>query len=188
MPRTKFSGAKALFDPDMQHVAGEALNSLDASVPESYQYPEGIIQYNMAICNVIKEVLGRGVCLEEIPAYLDISKDRLDSWCKEHPELVEAIAAGYEKSKAWFYAQGRQNLMNKHFNTQMWNGFMQNEYGWTGKRTQVTQVPKTEQKLIDFDTLDDDEVKLLNELVNRKAAAASSRARVVDIEPEEHNA
>lgn len=79
-----------------------------------------------------------GASDEEIKAIIyrwrgKFSNDLWDRWVKEELEFSETIKTGKILAAAWWYKNGRKNLINKEFNYTGWYMQMKNRFGWKDK-------------------------------------------------------
>lgn len=75
----------------------------------------------------------QGASDEEVAAALKISMTQFKRYYAADPSFTVAVDDGRGVAKAWWLAQGRENLHNKQFNYTGWFQNMKNRYGWADK-------------------------------------------------------
>jgi hypothetical protein len=93
--------------------------------------------------DTIIEIMRVGGSLDEIKALLNISNDLYERFMDEEPEFSETVKRGKQLSKAWWMAEGRNNLHSKTFSPVLWYMNMKNRFGWADRQeTNINiQVP-----------------------------------------------
>ncbi len=126
-------------------------------------------------------MMAQGASKLELCIELGISKTTIIRWENSYDEFQVAIQLGLEIGEAWWRKQGRENILNPYFNSQLWMMNMSNRYGWTrrvegailtiaGKEsTELAQLKAAENP--DKDTLNgnigsEEQEKLLNLLID----------------------
>lgn len=74
-------------------------------------------KYDPAFCAKVVELGREGKSKAQIAAALDVVRQTLDDWAKEHAEFSDAIAQARELSLAWWEEQGQAGVWGgKQFN------------------------------------------------------------------------
>ena len=79
---------------------------------------------------LIAELLSYGMSLTAAAGYMGITLHKLVAWRKKHPLFDEACEHGENLARGWWEELGRRNILNKNFNTKMFQLYMTNQYGW----------------------------------------------------------
>lgn len=64
-------------------------------------------KYDPSFCDVVIAAGAEGKTLANMADALDVSRDTVNEWRKEHPEFSAAVKRGLEKAQAWWEEQGR---------------------------------------------------------------------------------
>jgi hypothetical protein len=66
------------------------------------------------------------------------NQDTWERWLKEEPEFAELIDYCRQICHAWWLKKGRSNLGNQNFNARLYALQMNNRFGWSDARHDVT--------------------------------------------------
>lgn len=75
----------------------------------------------------------------EIAKELGVTKASFDKMYAEVPAFTAFVDKGRTLSQAWWMTTLRSNLMNKEFNTSLFNFAMKNRFGWADKVETTSQ-------------------------------------------------
>lgn len=81
----------------------------------------------------ILNMYSEGASDAEVAASLDLPEKRFMELYDENPALQKIINIGRTKSKAWWYAVGRRNLLSKGWQGATWSMNMKNRFNWADK-------------------------------------------------------
>lgn len=81
----------------------------------------------------IAEAYESGAADVEIAKLLDITIADFYKLEQEQPAFAKFVEKGRTMSQAWWYSVARRNLLEKQFNTALWNFNMKNRFGWADK-------------------------------------------------------
>lgn len=70
-------------------------------------------KYDPAMCEMVIALGADGITLAGMADALDVSRDTVNEWRKEHPEFSAAIKRGLEKAQAWWEEEGRKATFGK---------------------------------------------------------------------------
>lgn len=76
----------------------------------------------------------------EIAELLGMTMKQFHTLCEENEAFRVFVEKGSTIAQAWWWRQGRTNLRNKSFSTQMWAFNMKNRYGWAEKSDSTSTV------------------------------------------------
>lgn len=80
------------------------------------------------MCERVGELFSQGASMAEICLELDICFQTWRNWQQEHPEFLEAVKRGEDKSRGWWEKNGRVALREKDFNYTGWYMNMKNRF------------------------------------------------------------
>lgn len=67
-------------------------------------------KYKPEYCEMVIEHMSEGFSVESFAALVDTHKQTIYNWMQEHPEFLDAIKIGYDKSRLWWEIQGMNGL------------------------------------------------------------------------------
>jgi len=77
-------------------------------------------KYKPELCNDVLEYMRQGDSKIAVAAKLDISRDTLYEWAKEHKEFSDTIKRGVELSQAWWEDLGKELVLAGQGNATAW--------------------------------------------------------------------
>lgn len=90
--------------------------------------------YEEWMCDKAVELMREGASKTEVAAELGLgSKQMLYDYVKKYPQFQDAIKKGELLSEAWWERHGRQNIVNKEFNSTLWYMNMKNRFKWSDR-------------------------------------------------------
>lgn len=81
----------------------------------------------------LKALYEQGASDVEIARELGLSLREFAKMEKEIPTFARFVELGRTMAQAWWYTAGRKNIINKDFNTTLYNFNMKNRFGWADK-------------------------------------------------------
>ena len=84
--------------------------------------------YQKRFCSVVLNQGRQGKSLTQIAAYLGVTRKRLYSWMKDHPEFKDAVEMAREHSQAWWENKAQKSLDSKHFQGSMLGKMMASRF------------------------------------------------------------
>ena len=119
--------------------------------------------YDPAYCELVIEYGARGKSLAWMAAELNVAKDTLYEWQKQHPAFSDAMARARTKSQAWWEDFGQDNTLLGQgagtFNAAAWGKSISARFSddWrenkgvelTGANGGPVQIAKVERAIID---------------------------------------
>lgn len=78
----------------------------------------------------------------EVCKELGITLKYFEGLYTSHPKFKELVDRGRDYAQAWWYEQGRKNLDNKSFMTELWKFNMANRHGWATKNDTKNLTPE----------------------------------------------
>jgi hypothetical protein len=75
-------------------------------------------------CERVIELGREGKSKAQIAAELDVCRNTLDNWAKEHPEFLSAITRARDLSLAWWEGEAQSGLKTSGFNASLWSRSM----------------------------------------------------------------
>lgn len=95
-------------------------------------------KYNPDFCDVVREVMAKGYSKEAVAGHLQISKDTLYAWEKEHKDFSDALKHGVELSRKFWEKIALDHITHtakgKQLNSTVWIFNMKNRFGWSDKK------------------------------------------------------
>lgn len=91
----------------------------------------------------------------EVIRSLKLTRRYFEDMLATSPKFKEIVDQGREYSESWWYEQGRTNLRNKEFVTELWKFNMANRHGWATKSeakresVEAVNIDKLRQELKD---------------------------------------
>lgn len=105
-------------------------------------------KYSPEFCDMVLEVMSQGYSKEAVAGHLEISKDTLYNWEKEHKDFSDALKRGVELSRVFWEKIGIEHITHfaksgKQLNATAWIFNMKNRFSWTDKKeVDVGEVTK----------------------------------------------
>jgi DNA-binding XRE family transcriptional regulator len=95
-------------------------------------------KYTPEMCDIVVNLFTQGFTQEEVCSFLGVTPWTMIEWRKKggdmyHPEFAEAFKLAKVHQKAWWFGEGRKNLTNREFNTNLFKLYMANMFGWDEK-------------------------------------------------------
>lgn len=109
-------------------------------------------KYDPAFCEKVVEWGKLGKSIAWMAASLDVHKDTIYEWQKQHPDFSDALARARCQSQKWWEDQGQDNLCAAVFKDGMWRANMAARFqdDWREKqevdlngKLQVSEVKRT---------------------------------------------
>lgn len=137
--------------------------------------------WNERTIPLVEEILYNGGSVIEVCQAMGISRMTFYRWRQDKTKTAfnRKIDELLEAAEAWWMRQGRTNLNNRQFNTQLYNLNMVNRFKWNSAQSETTKVvheTKTVKGSIDVDKL----IEKANS--ESPKSAAGSHLRVVNDE------
>lgn len=85
-------------------------------------------KYQPEFCDTVIEAGREGCGKAEIAAELDVTRETVNEWAKEHPEFSDAIHRAHELSLAWWEKQARTNLATSGYQSGLWKQAMSGRF------------------------------------------------------------
>lgn len=94
-------------------------------------------KYKKEYCELLVEHMSKGRSVESFGALIDVGKNTIYQWLKEHHDFQDAMDRGVAKSKQHWELLGEEGIWNewnslggRTFNTQVWAMNMRNRFKW----------------------------------------------------------
>lgn len=100
-------------------------------------------KYKPEFCEKVMDMGREGYGVAEIAAELDVTKQTVHNWQKEHPAFLDAMTRARDLSEGWWASQGRQGIWgkeNRRFNSNAYRLQMMNRFGWGEKSSREHTV------------------------------------------------
>lgn len=91
-------------------------------------------EYRQEYCQLAIDLMTEGASITEVAAEIGVMKQTVYNWMDAHPEFLDAIKEGVDRSEAWWEKQGRSNLKTKEFQAALWYMNMKNRFKWADKQ------------------------------------------------------
>jgi hypothetical protein len=82
-------------------------------------------KYKKAYCAIIIDKMSEGWSVSEVAAHLDVSRQTIENWKKDHPEFLDAFTRAKAAEQSWWERTGRESLTADKFQTHVWAKSMQ---------------------------------------------------------------
>lgn len=112
----------------------------------------------------------------EVAAELKITIKEFNKQLAENPGFNKLVQFGRTLSTAFWEGLARKNIVNKQFNTPLYNFYMKNKYGWADK---VETTSSNENTNIDLDTLREKVARQTSKFVATNHPELASVAKVL---------
>jgi hypothetical protein len=109
--------------------------------------------YDPSMCKKAILLLREGYSKTELAAALDLpNRETINEYAEKYQDFGDALKVGLMYSEAWWMGKGRENILNKEFNSTLWYMNMKNRFGWKDKVENNTTVTiKQEDALKDLE-------------------------------------
>lgn len=130
-------------------------------------------KYRPEYCEALIKHMASGLSFECFGATINVARDRVYAWAKEHPEFAEAKQAALQQGLLWWEKQGNMGLWQDRegptINTGMWIFNMKNRHRWQERhevetkdgdldvRSKIQALPMEELKRLVTEKLEDKE-------------------------------
>lgn len=84
--------------------------------------------YRPAMCARVVELGRQGCSKAELASDLDVTRETLDVWMREHSAFSDAVQRAREHSFAWWEAKARTNLGTAGFQANLWSKSMSGRF------------------------------------------------------------
>ena len=81
-------------------------------------------KYDPAFCETVIELGKAGKSVAYIATELDVCKDTIYQWAKEHPEFSDALTRASLWSQRWWEDKGQDGMEQQGFNASVWSRSM----------------------------------------------------------------
>jgi hypothetical protein len=102
-------------------------------------------KFQPEMCGELIKLMAQGWTKTEVATALGVHRQTLRRWVNPQgeyyqPEFAEAMSKGMTACGAWWEGEGRDNLMNRNFNTGLFALMMANMFGWRSASKRKTQI------------------------------------------------
>lgn len=96
-------------------------------------------KYDPSFCEKVIEFMRQGDSKEAVAGRLEIAKDTLYRWAKEHEEFSDAIKRGETLSQVFWEDMGKDMVLSGQGSASSWIFNMKNRFSWRDKsETEIT--------------------------------------------------
>lgn len=81
-------------------------------------------EYRPEYCDKVIELGRLGKSVVQMACAIDVARDTLYQWCKDHPEFSDAFTRARQLSQDWWENQAQCGLTADRFNASLWSRSM----------------------------------------------------------------
>lgn len=104
-------------------------------------------KYKPEYCEAVIDHMSQGFSFETFGATINVSRNTLYVWCKDHPEFDEARKIAMDKCQMWWEKTGHEGMFmggkDTPFQAGMWNFNMSARFKWSQKVEQKVDATLT---------------------------------------------
>lgn len=132
--------------------------------PKVHPEIKGVIQeskYKPEYCQMLVDHMSEGFSFETFAAKINVCRDTLYEWVKQHPEFAKAKKIAFDKCQMWWEQAGKEGMFmggkDNPFQSAIWNFNMSARFRWSQKSESKVEIATLESLLTEANDEDNNE-------------------------------